>query len=64
LRHDKALLFAVLVLAALGVRAYGQTPESIFPNMSFSRVEGLGRILVAGGSSLEAMTPSPTCHGD
>src|SRR5690349_18818367 len=39
LRHDKALLFAVLVLAALGVRAYTQTPASIFPNMSFPRVE-------------------------
>ena len=39
LRHDKALLFAVLVLAALGIRAYAQTAESIFPNMSFSRVE-------------------------
>ena len=39
LRHDKALLFAVLVLTALGVRAYALTPESIFPNMSFSRVE-------------------------
>src|ERR1700730_1169060 len=39
LRHDKALLFAVLVLAALGVRAYTQTAESIFPTMSFSRVE-------------------------
>jgi CzcA family heavy metal efflux pump len=39
LRHDKALLFAVLVLAALGVRAYTQTAQSIFPNMSFSRVE-------------------------
>src|SRR5438105_6387908 len=39
LRHDKALLFAVLVLTALGVRAYIKTPESIFPNMTFSRVE-------------------------
>src|SRR5215472_205016 len=39
LRHDKALLFAVLVLAALGVRAYTQTPASIFPNMYFPRVE-------------------------
>jgi CzcA family heavy metal efflux pump len=39
LRHDKALLFATLVLAALGVRAYTLTPQSIFPNMSFSRVE-------------------------
>ena len=39
LRHDKALLFTVVVLAALGVRAYTQTPASIFPNMSFARVE-------------------------
>lgn len=39
LRHDKALLFAVLVLAAFGVRAYMQTPASILPNMSFARVE-------------------------
>lgn len=39
LRHDKALLFIVLVLAALGVRAYTQTPASIFPNMYFPRVE-------------------------
>lgn len=39
LRHDKALLFATLVLAALGVRAYTLTPQSIFPTMSFSRVE-------------------------
>ncbi len=39
LRHDKALLFAVLILAALGVRSYFLTPQSIFPNMTFSRVE-------------------------
>ena len=39
LRHDKALLFAALVLAALGARAYTQTPASILPNMTFSRVE-------------------------
>src|SRR5689334_20728855 len=39
LRHDKALLFTVLVLAAFGVRAYMQTPASILPNMSFARVE-------------------------
>src|SRR5215472_5025243 len=39
LRHDKALLFAALVLAALGVRAYTQTPASILPTMTFSRVE-------------------------
>ena len=39
LRHDKALLFAVLILTALGVRAYFQTAQSIFPSMTFSRVE-------------------------
>ncbi|MDP9104802.1 MAG: efflux RND transporter permease subunit [Candidatus Eremiobacteraeota bacterium] len=32
-------MFAVAVLALLGVRAYLTTPQSIFPTMSFSRID-------------------------
>ncbi len=32
-------MFAILVLALLGVRAYLVTPQSIFPTMSFSRID-------------------------
>jgi CzcA family heavy metal efflux pump len=32
-------VFAILVLALLGVRAYLVTPQSIFPTMSFSRID-------------------------
>jgi CzcA family heavy metal efflux pump len=39
LRHRKAVGFLVAVLAALGVWAYVVTPASIFPNMSFSRID-------------------------
>ncbi len=39
LRNDKVILFAVVVLAVLGVRAYIDTPQSIFPTMSFSRID-------------------------
>ncbi|MDQ2817074.1 MAG: efflux RND transporter permease subunit [Candidatus Eremiobacteraeota bacterium] len=38
-RHDKVLLFAVAALAGLGVYAYVNTPQSIFPTMSFSRID-------------------------
>lgn len=38
-RHDKVLLFVVAVLAVLGVWAYTTTPQSIFPTMSFSKVD-------------------------
>ena len=38
-RNRKPLLFLVLVLALLGVWAYFEAPESIFPQVSFSRVE-------------------------
>ncbi|HEY5349538.1 MAG TPA: efflux RND transporter permease subunit, partial [Candidatus Lustribacter sp.] len=39
LRNDKVIVFAVLVLALLGVRAYLIAPQSIFPTMSFSRID-------------------------
>ncbi len=39
LRNDKVIFFIVAVLAILGVRAYLQTPQSIFPNMSFSKID-------------------------
>ena len=32
-------MFAIIVLALLGVRAYLVTPQSIFPTMSFSRID-------------------------
>ncbi len=38
-RNRKPLLFLVLVLALLGIWAYFEAPESIFPQVSFSRVE-------------------------
>ncbi len=38
-RNDKVLLFIVGVLALAGVYAYLKTPQSIFPNMSFSRID-------------------------
>jgi len=38
-RHEKVLLFVVGVLAAMGVVAYIYTPQAIFPNMSFSRID-------------------------
>ena len=38
-RNRKPMLFLVLVLALLGVWAYLEAPESIFPQVSFSRVE-------------------------
>ena len=38
-RNRKPMLFLVLVLALLGVWAYFEAPESIFPQVSFSRVE-------------------------
>jgi CzcA family heavy metal efflux pump len=39
LRNDKVIVFGVLVLALLGVRAYLIAPQSIFPTMSFSRID-------------------------
>ncbi len=39
LRNDKVIIFAVMVLALLGLRAYLITPQSIFPTMSFSRID-------------------------
>ncbi|HEX3550642.1 MAG TPA: efflux RND transporter permease subunit, partial [Candidatus Elarobacter sp.] len=39
LRHARVIIFAALVLAALGVRSYLIAPESIFPQMSFSRID-------------------------
>lgn len=39
LRHRKTIAFLVAVLTALGVWAYASTPASIFPNMSFSRID-------------------------
>src|SRR6516164_8012263 len=38
-RNEKVLLFVVGVLAMLGVYVYANTPQSIFPDMSFSRVD-------------------------
>ena len=39
LRHAKTIGFLVAVLTVLGVWAYVTTPASIFPNMSFSRID-------------------------
>jgi CzcA family heavy metal efflux pump len=39
LRHGKAIVFIVIVFAALGVRSYMVAPASIFPNMTFSRID-------------------------
>ena len=39
LRHQKTIAFFVAVLAVLGVWAYTTTPASIFPEMSFARID-------------------------
>lgn len=39
LRHRKTIAFLVAVLTAVGLWAYATTPASIFPNMSFSRID-------------------------
>ena len=39
LRHGKAIVFVVFLFAALGVRSYFVAPASIFPNMTFSRID-------------------------
>src|SRR6202035_2326022 len=39
LRNRKVIVFVVLVLALLGVRAFLTAPQSIFPNMSFARID-------------------------
>ncbi len=39
LRHAKVIVFAAIVLAVLGLHAYTVAPQSIFPRMSFSRID-------------------------
>ncbi len=39
LGRSKIIIFAVLVMAALGVRSYLIAPQSIFPAMSFARID-------------------------
>jgi CzcA family heavy metal efflux pump len=39
LRNDKVIVFCVVVLALLGVHSYLIAPQSIFPTMSFSRID-------------------------
>jgi CzcA family heavy metal efflux pump len=39
LRNDKVIVFAAAVLALLGFRSYLIAPQSIFPAMSFSRID-------------------------
>ncbi len=39
LARSKIVLFLVLVLAALGIHSYLVAPQSIFPTMSFSRID-------------------------
>ena len=38
-RYEKVIVFIVAVLTVLGVYAYTTIPASIFPNMSFSRID-------------------------
>src|ERR1700761_3850153 len=39
LHNDKVIVFAVLVLSLLGLHAYLVAPQSIFPTMTFSRID-------------------------
>jgi CzcA family heavy metal efflux pump len=39
LRHAKVLAFIAVALAVLGIRAYVVAPQSIFPPMSFARID-------------------------
>ncbi len=39
LRFEKVIVFLVAALAVFGVAAYSQIPASIFPTMSFSRID-------------------------
>jgi CzcA family heavy metal efflux pump len=39
LRHARAIAFLVAILFMLGIWAYSATPASIFPNMSFARID-------------------------
>ncbi|MBV8245799.1 MAG: efflux RND transporter permease subunit [Candidatus Eremiobacteraeota bacterium] len=39
LRYEKLIVFAVGALSILGIAAYVSVPASIFPNMSFARVD-------------------------
>src|SRR5579871_5830626 len=39
LRNERLIVFVVGVLAILGVYAYGKIPASIFPTMTFSRID-------------------------
>jgi ABC-type amino acid transport substrate-binding protein len=49
LGRSNAIIFVVLVLAALGVRLYLIAPRSIFPAVSFARID-----VVADGGNLTA----------
>src|SRR5690349_8065704 len=39
IRNERLIVFVVAVLAILGVYAYGAIPVSIFPTMTFSRID-------------------------
>ena len=39
LRNERLIVFVVAVLALLGIYAYGTMPASIFPTMTFSRID-------------------------
>jgi CzcA family heavy metal efflux pump len=39
LRHERLIVFLVAVLTVLGVYSYTTIPASIFPNMTFSRID-------------------------
>jgi CzcA family heavy metal efflux pump len=39
LRHEKFIVFVVAALTVLGVYAYAVMPASIFPNMTFARID-------------------------
>jgi CzcA family heavy metal efflux pump len=39
LRHERLIVFATAVLAALGIYSYTTIPASIFPDMTFSRID-------------------------
>ncbi len=47
LRHERSIIFLVVVLTVLGAWAYTAIPASIFPTMSFARVD-----VVAGAGDL------------
>src|SRR5579863_3417825 len=39
LRHERLVIFVVAVLTVLGIYAYATIPASIFPIMTFSRID-------------------------